>query len=308
MLIDITMVITCFNERSSVQSWADSFFEMHSHPSELIVVDSESTDGGMDLFERLMAPYVGSLILIKQKCNISTGRNIAIRAAKNDKIAITDFGVTFSKSWVQEISQTLINYPLCSGVYVYRGNGVIQNSYSLLFSPDIERLDPKHFNPSSRSFGLRRTAVVGVGFYDEKLSIGEDTEFVLRLKKQNLTFGLNINALVYWEPRTSLWEISKQQFSYAFWDAIANQNRGRLKHIAYIMTLLFIFAIIQVISNIVISAVITTVSASLIVIRKMVLGMKGSNFSSLVLIYNLALASSAMGYSYGKIKKIFISV
>ena len=64
MLIDITMVITCFNERSSVQNWADSFFEMHGHPSEIIVLDSDSTDGGMDLFERLVAPYGGSLGLI----------------------------------------------------------------------------------------------------------------------------------------------------------------------------------------------------------------------------------------------------
>ena len=308
MLIDITMVITCFNEHSSIQNWVASFFEMHSHPSEVIVVDSESTDGCMDLFVRLMAPYDGKLRVIKQKCNISEGRNIAIRAAQNDKIAITDFGITFSKEWIQEISQTLTNYPVCSGVYVYQGKSVIQNSYSLLFSPNIERLNPVNFNPSSRSFGLRRSAVTGVGLYDEKLSIGEDTEFVLRLKKQNLAFGLNIKALVYWEPRTSLRGISKQQFSYAFWDATANQNKGRLIHVAYIIALILVFAITQVISDIVVSAAITMVLSSIIVLRKILRGMKGSNFLSLVLIYNLAIASSAVGYTYAKIKNFFISL
>lgn len=302
---NITMIITCFNELSSVQRWVKSFFEMHIHPSEIIVVDSESTDGCMNLFMNLMLPYSGELKVIKQKCNISLGRNIAIREAKNDKIAITDFGITFSKVWLQEIFHTLTNYQICSGVYVYRGNNLIQKSYASLFSPDISRLDPKKFNPSSRSFGLRRSAVEATGFYDEKLTIGEDTEFVLRLRKQNLHFGLNTKAIVYWEPRKSLRDIFKQQFNYAYWDAVADQNnRGRINHVAYVIALLLVFTFTLAILNIGFSLLITTVLSSLIVFRKILLGMKGSNIIILVLIYNLSLASSSLGYLYAKIKKL----
>ncbi len=307
MLIEITMAITCFNERHSVQKWVQSFLEMESHPSEIIVVDSESTDGCMDLFVNLMSSFNGSLRVIKQKCNISSGRNIAIREARNDKIAITDFGVTFSKVWLQEVYQTLTNYPVCSGVYEYRGNTLIQKSYAKLFSPSIGRLDPKNFNPSSRSFGLRRSIVETTGFYNEKLKFGEDTEFVLRLKKQNLDFGLNKKAIVYWEPRKSLRDIFRQQFNYAYWDALANQNKGRLKHVIYVVTLLLIFLISFLISNIAFALFATISFSSLIVFRKILLGMKSYNIIILTPIYNLSLASSALGYMYAKIKKLFIS-
>tara|TARA_B100001057_G_scaffold497756_1_gene602773 strand:+ start:9464 stop:10387 length:924 start_codon:yes stop_codon:yes gene_type:complete len=306
MQIDITVVITCFNERHSVQKWVESFLKMHSQPSEIIVVDSESTDDCMDLFVRLMSPFSGSLRVIKQKCNISSGRNIAIREARNDKIAITDFGVTFSNVWLQEVYYTLTYYPVCSGVYEYRGNTLIQKSYAKLFSPDIEKLDPNNFNPSSRSFGLRRSVVEAIGFYDEKLTIGEDTEFVLRLKEQNLNFGLNKKAVVYWEPRKSLRDIFRQHFNYAYWDAIADQNRP-IKHVVYLITLLLIFTVFFVISNIAFALFITTSVSSLIVFRKILLGMKSFNIITLVMIYNLSLTSSALGYMYAKIKKLFVS-
>ena len=74
--------------------------------------------------------------------------------------------------------------------------------------------------------------------YDENLLIGEDTEFVKRLRKGGATFGLAKNALVRWDTRQNLREILLQHYRYSYWDGKIGQNWGRIKHQIFLIFLI----------------------------------------------------------------------
>ena len=234
----ITLVVTCFNEENTVMSWCQSFLAMDKLPQELIIADSDSTDGTIRKLREGLNGYKGQLVILEERCNIAAGRNKAINSASHTKIAITDFGVTFHPSWLTNISVNLDYYDWVGGVYELVSSNPIEESFCRLFNTPINKIDASSFLPSSRSFGVNRKVFEWVKGYNESLVIGEDTDLVLRLKSTNLTYHLVREAIVFWRPRSSIKLIFIQNFRYAYWDGLALQNLGRFKHIIFCVALL----------------------------------------------------------------------
>jgi glycosyltransferase involved in cell wall biosynthesis len=207
-------------------------------PAELVVADADSTDGTVEALRVGLKAYPGRLVVLAGKCSISEGRNKAIRAARNRKIVITDFGVTFHPAWLGKLSNALDECTWVGGCYEMVGRNAVERSFCRLFNVPTEQLNEATFLPSSRSFGLTKEAFEQVGGYNESLMIGEDTEFVLRLKATSNSYRLVRDAIVFWTPRSTISAVYLQNFRYAYWDGIARQNRGRWTHFAFLLFLL----------------------------------------------------------------------
>lgn len=257
-----------------------------------------SEDNTASILRVMLSDFGGILKIIEQNCNIAQGRNLAIRAAKFDKIAITDFGVVLSKNWLEEVYNTLDSHQVCSGVYQFSCNNPIQRSYQKLFEPNLDNLKADTFLPSSRSFGLNKVSLMERAYYDENLVVGEDTEFVMRLRAQKIDFGLNRDAVVFWEPRASLTEVFYQHFRYAFWDGISGANRQRSQHVFYVFSLFIISIILLYLFG---SIAMFVVGVLFIAKPILKLAISGKNpFDPIsYLLYNLCILSSASGYLFG---------
>ena len=240
MSIEVTLIITTFNEEKSIASWCDSLIDQTLLPDEVVIVDSESEDKTVEIFRRRLEKANIPLKCIVRKCNISEGRNIAITNATFDNILITDAGVSLERSWVENMSKSLEQHNIVSGYYEFTGSVWFQKSFKRLFYKSVDNINKNTFLPSSRSLALRRECWEKVGGYNESFLIGEDTDFDIKLKEAAYSFFFQKNAIVKWELRSSLFKLIKQQYLYSYWDGVIFQNTGNSK-----LTLLSFFTLVS---------------------------------------------------------------
>lgn len=305
-LENISLIVTCFNEGLSIEKWCRSFLKLSKLPNEVIIADANSSDDTVPQLKKYLKGYHGTLIILSGKCNISAGRNKAIRAANNKKIAITDFGIQFHPSWIENISLALNYNDWVGGVYEITWDNSIQRSYAKLFGLSAEKINEKVFLPSSRSFGLTKDTFALSGGYNESLFIGEDTELVLRLRSLSLKYSLIREAIVYWKPRASLSLIYLQHYKYAYWDGIAGQNRGRWLHILFITSIItipvnsyFLFKFQGLIAGLLLSVFLVLCKTNINTARTK----SGTPNLLDVIVYLSTVTGSCVGFAAGLIRK-----
>lgn len=100
--IKVSLVTTCMNEIDSVYRWRQDLDNQTRFPDEIVIVDSESSDGTVDVI-RKWANEDERIKLIVKKSKVAVGRNIAIDKAKYDMILSTDMGTRLSSNWCEEL-------------------------------------------------------------------------------------------------------------------------------------------------------------------------------------------------------------
>src|SRR5687767_12515658 len=100
----ISLIATVLNEGSNIHRLMETIQRQTRQPDEIIIVDGGSQDDTM----AILNSYTGKLplrVIVQPDSNISRGRNIALKAAKGDIIAITDAGVRLNDDWLERITQ-----------------------------------------------------------------------------------------------------------------------------------------------------------------------------------------------------------
>ena len=304
VILPASLVVTTYNEADNILTWCKSLVGMDCIPGEIVVVDSLSSDNTVELISKYLSKYEIDVNIIVEECNISRGRNIAIRAAKYEKILVTDAGVTFDKHWAERIYAGLHGHDVVAGYYFYAGNGLMQKAYRDLFYTAAENIDGEKFLPSSRSLGILKSAWLAVEGYNESLDIGEDTDFDLRLKNKGYKFNFVGDAIVYWVTRKHLSAIAKQNFLYSFWDSKNRQNvLMHLNMSAYILALFIFFFLINYIASFIIAfgvlLVLMCIKPLLNLINRNSLNRR---FLLNILVMHVTYLSKVMGFIFGRVK------
>lgn len=192
-------------------------------PDEVIVVDGGSTDGTLPTLEN--AP--GITVISEPGANISRGRNVAIRAAAHEVIAVTDADCALSPDWLERILEPLdAGASVVAGFYRPVGRNLVQRLTAAVSLPDRDEIRPG-WMPSSRSLAFRREAFDAVGGYPEWLEVGEDMYFDHRLVEAGFEPMLALDAVAEWELRPTLAATWRQYFRYAEGDALGGMYPER---------------------------------------------------------------------------------
>ena len=212
----VSLITTFFNERASVERFFTGLRQWSRLPDEIVMVDGGSRDDTVAVIQacRTEAPVPVQLIETGG-CNISEGRNIAIRHARHELIASTDMGCEVGAEWLERILAPFEDpaVDVVGGYYEPICRTPIQHCYHhLTYKPS---LDPNHFLPSSRSLAFRRRVWEAVGGYPEHLTTAEDTFFDLRIREAGFREVFAHDARVRWEGRDSYSSIFRQYFRYA---------------------------------------------------------------------------------------------
>ncbi len=227
----VTLVCTVYNEVDTLSQFLHSVFSMSVLPTEFIVVDGGSTDGTTHLlktFEDEVSDRGILRVIVAPDCNIGVaagpiakGRNLAIREARNEIVACTDAGCTLDSKWLEEITRPFQNNPtidVVGGGYLPDARSFFERCVGLLFVLPPSAVDVKTFIPSSRSIAFRKRAWEAVGGYPELSLAGEDTKFVLDLKRMGFRFDYARDAIVYWRMRSTLPSFLRLIRKYGFGD------------------------------------------------------------------------------------------
>lgn len=214
-IIQTSLIAAVKNEGKNVNAWLKSVGAQTKRPTEIIVVDTGSTD---ETVEKLTAGAKNSpvpiQILSMPGANIAQARNKAIAEAQCHVVAVSDFGVTLSKDWLKNITYPFILNPettVSAGIYNTIAKKNSHRSFRYSFWPSISTIDPQTYLPPGGSIAFTKEAWNRVGGYPEWLTMtGEDTFFDLELKKLGGYWAFVPDAVINWHaPKTGLQQIIK---------------------------------------------------------------------------------------------------
>lgn len=220
----VSVVLAILNEGNSIVPLLESLLTGTRIPDEIVIIDGGSTDGTVERIEECRRSHPGACI----RLTVATGtmpsqaRNMGIRAAEHDIIAVTDGGCVVDRLWLQEITEPMQQD---SGIQVVGGNfqPVLRTRFQRLASPLLHRpLSTIQFSPSSRSIAFRKGVWERVGGYPEWLLAAEDTVFNREWRRAGASYVFRPNALIYREPPASFHEVMKKTRRYARGDGEAS--------------------------------------------------------------------------------------
>ncbi len=196
-------------------------------PDEIVVNDCGSRDETTGIVERYIA--AGHPVrLVHGGHNIPSGRNNAIRHAHGPLIACTDAGLTLDPHWLERISAPLERgtADIVGGFFQPAPCSLFELALAATNYRDAAEIDPAGFLPFGKSVAFRKDTWQRVGGYPEWASHCEDLLFALALQRAGCRFAFAPDALVLFQPRSSLPAFARQYFLYARGDGLATCGRN----------------------------------------------------------------------------------
>jgi glycosyltransferase involved in cell wall biosynthesis len=223
--VKVTVIATVLNAADHVGAFVTSMRDQTRTPDEIVIVDGGSTDGTLDV----LRAADGVSLIEDPGASISRGRNVAIRHATHDAIAVADADCSYVPGWLEALVAEIDG-----GADVAMGwtEPVVDSFYeaclaSVNLPVSATEIDPAAFMPSARSVAFRRDALEAVGGYPEWLPIGEDMWVNHRWRERQLDMRFAPEAVARWRVRPTLGATWTQYAKYARGDAHAGMYPER---------------------------------------------------------------------------------
>jgi glycosyltransferase involved in cell wall biosynthesis len=222
--VKVSLVATVKNAASHVGPFLESIAAQSRAPDEVVVVDGGSGDGTAEILRRA----AGITLIEEPGANIARGRNLAIRAAAHDAIAVSDADCVLEPEWLERLVEALERgADVSMGFYRPIADGFLQECMAAVNLPSAGEIREDRFMPSGRSVAFTREAFEAAGGYPEWLDIGEDMYVNHRWRELRLDMRLASGAVANWRLRPTLSQTWGQYFGYARGDAIARMHPER---------------------------------------------------------------------------------
>ena len=220
----VSLVATVKDAAPYIRAFLASMDAQTRAPDEVVIVDGGSIDGTTEILRD-----AASLTLIEEPgANIARGRNVAVRAASHDIVAVSDADCVLSPAWLERIVRPLERgADVSMGLYRPLTRSFFEACAAGISIKEPEEVDPASYMPSARSVAFRRDAFERAGGYPEWLAIGEDMYLNHRWRESDLRLELAPDAVVYRRPRGGLVDYWRQFFRYAEGDALGGMHPRR---------------------------------------------------------------------------------
>ena len=229
--LPVSLILTTLNEEAGIPLFFHGVRASTVQPAEIVICDGGSTDGTVATIESEKGDLPVRLV-VEAGANIARGRNAAIAEATHDVLAITDAGCRLEADWLERIVEPLLtdgSIDAVGGGYALEGDTWVQGWTAASTIP-LDAQDPEQFLPSSRSFAVRKGAILAAGGYPEQLTFaGEDTALCLNMRALGMRFVTRWDAVVHWETRRTLGAFLKQYYLYGFGDGEAGSLGWRYR-------------------------------------------------------------------------------
>ena len=218
-----SVIITTFNDAEYLKRSIPSVINQTSKPKEIIIIDDGSSDNQAKEIVDSFHNHTDISIILKKKKNggPSSARNVGIKLAKGEFILFLDADDELLKNsleWREEILESLDqNYAsiYCSKIKLIDNKRKIKEK---IFETDgklnVRLIGRNNGIPGQITHHLfRRDIVNEVNGYNESLKFNEDFEFLLRIAKKGLFFGVNRIGFIQ-HMREDSWSKSDPYYAY----------------------------------------------------------------------------------------------
>ena len=205
----ISFYLVTYNEEKSIGKIIEKILKQTVKPDEIIIVDNNSKDNTL----KIIKDYIkkgAPINLIVKKSNIAEARNIARKAARYDIIISTDAGCTIPKNWVEKLTKPLDKYDVTYGGYEAEKTSFFHEC-AAPFMFNSKAIKSGNFLASNRNLAYKKKVWEEIGL-PENLDRGDDTYFMIMLKKKGYKMKFVPDTVVKWKPRDNLRQVLK--FNY----------------------------------------------------------------------------------------------
>ncbi|OZE43525.1 hypothetical protein CH256_02580 [Rhodococcus sp. 05-2254-6] len=173
---------------------------------ELIISDNGSSDGLRSHLEELSLPLSIRTVDASAKRGASYARNVGVKAARGDVVALLDHDDVAHPTWVTAMVRALDSFDAVGGALEIESlNSADVAEWRNVPPPGA--LFPTAYLPYApgSNFAMRRGVFEKVGDFDEDLIGGaEDVDYSWRIQQAGLTLGHAADALVAYRIRTTV--------------------------------------------------------------------------------------------------------
>ena len=214
VLPSVCVIVSHLNSKRTIGKCLANLLQQ-DYPSDrfqILVVDGGSTDGSIDIVERLKKPNLSQIVA--SGCREAEGQNIGIQSSQSDVIMFTNSDIYVPHDWMRKHVEWLIKgYDLVGGRVFWGGD-----KYALTWNmpkpkePQFSQQKGMSLGFSNCSFSRRLFKRVGVLV---NLSSMQDAEFGFRAMRAGAKIVLDPTIEVYHDhPFCSRWGSFSRAFKY----------------------------------------------------------------------------------------------
>ncbi len=195
MVMKISVIIPAFNEEEIIGECLKSVSEQTYIDFDIILIDPGSTDATVEIAKE----YTDKIIHVRTSCP-GPARNLGARNSDAEIVAFTDADTVVPKNWLETIAGDF------SDPGVVAVGGIFKPLNSRLIDKIMFKINSDWWYRFSAIFGFyqlgtpncayRRGVFLKANGFNEKISMLEDTELSLRIKKYGKVI-IDKNLYVY---------------------------------------------------------------------------------------------------------------
>ncbi len=183
----VTIIFPVLNEVESLKSCVSQALAETGSDTEVVIVDNGSTDGSLEIAERLSSIYDNVRLVKEERKGYGRAIRTGLEAAKGNMIIICDADGTYDLSSLPAMITELTAFDVVIGRRVYKDKDPHKFGAELLskIARDAEYIPVKDFHCGMR--GLNRRALANCEFKTDGFEFA--TEFIVRLYQNGCSFG-----------------------------------------------------------------------------------------------------------------------
>lgn len=220
----VSIIIPTSNRKESLLVTLESlkYLNYPLDKFEVIVVDDGSIDGTREILKETKNKVNYPLnILFQEKKYISAAKNLGLSVAKGEIIVTTDDDCTFENDWLNKLIEPFKNIKVVASGGPDRAPAddtlfakcVDYASTSFLGTGGIRghKKDSSlgKFYPMGCNMAMRKNALDEVGWFEEGLAPGEDTDVALKMERKGYQIAYVPEAFVWHKRRNSMSKVLK---------------------------------------------------------------------------------------------------
>ena len=184
MNVKISVIIPVFNTEKYLAEAIESVLSQTVKPAEIIVVNDGSTDKSADV-ARQFEPLVR--LICQENKGVGAARNTGINNASGEFLAFLDADDLWTENKLEILHSYLQNNPGTDMVFGYVEQFVspeLPDEHKSNLKPELEKMQ----GFLAGAMLIKKTTFLKVGFFNEKLELGEFIDWFSRAKDLGLTY------------------------------------------------------------------------------------------------------------------------